>query len=174
HIVGLHGRELVTQELVEAVHDLLGHRDSLLSWPRATAGAREERAMRKERARQTGRRYAGHRDGAAQRDLACERRRIDLDPPEVEAACRAQDGRHARRGGMYVENFVVRLLFKDFLHELGHEVMVAPDRPRALDVASGFEPELALLDIGLPVMDGYELARQLRGLPGLGGAFLVA
>jgi CheY-like chemotaxis protein len=37
-----------------------------------------------------------------------------------------------------------------------------------------FTPTLALLDIGLPVMDGYELARRLRELPSLAGIRLVA
>jgi CheY-like chemotaxis protein len=44
----------------------------------------------------------------------------------------------------------------------------------ALRAAEEFSPELALLDIGLPVMDGYELAERLRGLPGLGGLRLIA
>ena len=37
-----------------------------------------------------------------------------------------------------------------------------------------FRPDVALLDIGLPVMDGYELANRLRDLPGLTGMRLVA
>ena len=44
----------------------------------------------------------------------------------------------------------------------GHVVQVAYDGPTALDVARTFNPQVALLDIGLPVMDGYEVARQLR------------
>jgi signal transduction histidine kinase/ActR/RegA family two-component response regulator len=48
------------------------------------------------------------------------------------------------------------------LSEAGHEVQVAYDGPSALIAAQSFEPRLALLDIGLPVMSGYELARQLR------------
>ena len=39
---------------------------------------------------------------------------------------------------------------------------VAFDGPRALTVAAEFKPTVALIDIGLPVMDGYELARKLR------------
>ncbi|MBA3393642.1 MAG: response regulator [Deltaproteobacteria bacterium] len=50
----------------------------------------------------------------------------------------------------------------------GHVVRVAYDGPTALDVARTFHPQVALLDIGLPVMDGYEVARQLRTLE-LGG-----
>jgi PAS domain S-box-containing protein len=50
----------------------------------------------------------------------------------------------------------------ELLAELGHEVRVAHDGPSALDLASRFHPEVCLLDIGLPVMDGYELGRRLR------------
>jgi CheY-like chemotaxis protein len=39
---------------------------------------------------------------------------------------------------------------------------VAHDGPSALRKAASFRPDIALLDIGLPVMDGYELARHLR------------
>jgi signal transduction histidine kinase len=44
----------------------------------------------------------------------------------------------------------------------GHDVRVAFDGPGALEIAREFRPEAALLDIGLPVMDGYELAGRLR------------
>jgi PAS domain S-box-containing protein len=48
------------------------------------------------------------------------------------------------------------------LTHLGHEVQTAHDAPTALRLARAFRPEVALLDIGLPVMDGYELASRLR------------
>jgi PAS domain S-box-containing protein len=60
------------------------------------------------------------------------------------------------------------------LRRLGHEVAVAHDGPAALDAAAAFAPDLALLDIGLPGMDGYELARRLRADPARGGLQLVA
>jgi len=44
----------------------------------------------------------------------------------------------------------------------GMAVEVAHDGPQALKAAPDFRPNVALLDIGLPVMDGYELARRLR------------
>jgi CheY-like chemotaxis protein len=49
------------------------------------------------------------------------------------------------------------------LRARGHEVRVAHDGASALEVSRTFEPEAALLDIGLPQFDGYELARRMRG-----------
>jgi CheY-like chemotaxis protein/anti-sigma regulatory factor (Ser/Thr protein kinase) len=56
----------------------------------------------------------------------------------------------------------------------GYKTRVAFDAPAALRIAADFRPAIALLDIGLPVMDGYELAARLRGLPELNGIRLFA
>jgi PAS domain S-box-containing protein len=48
------------------------------------------------------------------------------------------------------------------LEQLGYVVEVAPDGPSALERAWSFQPSVILLDIGLPFMDGYEVARHLR------------
>lgn len=56
----------------------------------------------------------------------------------------------------------------------GHEVDVAYSAPDALDVAAVNQPDVVLLDIGLPRMDGYEMARRLRQLPGMAQALLNA
>src|SRR5690606_24427652 len=60
------------------------------------------------------------------------------------------------------------------LSYFGYETRVALDGPGALAAAPGFEPHAALLDIGLPLMDGYELADRLRALPGMDDLRLVA
>jgi CheY-like chemotaxis protein len=60
------------------------------------------------------------------------------------------------------------------LSALGHETQVAFDGPEALRCVGDFAPSVALLDIGLPVMDGYELARRLREVDGLQDLLLVA
>jgi two-component system CheB/CheR fusion protein len=44
----------------------------------------------------------------------------------------------------------------------GHEVQMAADGLAALDAAQAHEPDVVLLDIGLPTMDGFEVARRLR------------
>jgi PAS domain S-box-containing protein len=56
----------------------------------------------------------------------------------------------------------------------GHETRLAFDGTEALAVASGFLPEVILLDIGLPGMDGYCVARTLRESTELCGALLIA
>jgi CheY-like chemotaxis protein len=55
-------------------------------------------------------------------------------------------------------------ILAETLRELGYLVEVAHDGAAALAIAKRFKPQIALLDIGLPVMDGYQLAEQLRGL----------
>jgi PAS domain S-box-containing protein len=53
-------------------------------------------------------------------------------------------------------------LLSEALMARGHVAIVANDGPSALRAAHDFSPEVAVLDIGLPVMDGYELAEKLR------------
>lgn len=55
----------------------------------------------------------------------------------------------------------------EMLRFMGAQSKVARDGFQALEVAQSFAPDLVLLDIGLPGMDGYEVARRLRKLPGL-------
>ncbi|HEX7839721.1 MAG TPA: ATP-binding protein [Kofleriaceae bacterium] len=54
------------------------------------------------------------------------------------------------------------LMLSDALNALGYETRVAHDGPSGIAAAMEFQPAIAMLDIGLPVMDGYELARRLR------------
>jgi len=56
----------------------------------------------------------------------------------------------------------------------GHVTRTAFTGPDALAVAAEFLPEAVLLDIGLPGMDGFEVARRLRAMPALPGVFLIA
>jgi two-component system CheB/CheR fusion protein len=62
----------------------------------------------------------------------------------------------------------------ELLRDYGHEVATAHDGPQALDNARLHHPEIILLDISMPEMDGYEVARRMRGELGLGDALLIA
>jgi CheY-like chemotaxis protein/anti-sigma regulatory factor (Ser/Thr protein kinase) len=65
-------------------------------------------------------------------------------------------------------------MIAELITSLGHETRIAHDGPAALAVVQTFRPDVALLDIGLPVMDGYELGRRLKSDAGLPGIRLVA
>jgi len=56
----------------------------------------------------------------------------------------------------------------------GHDVRLAHDGEAALEEARSFRPDVMFLDISLPKMDGYEVARRLRLEPAMGGLTLVA
>jgi CheY-like chemotaxis protein len=86
---------------------------------------------------------AGHEQGAASPALATHLRLV-------------------RRVLVVDDNADAAELLARVMDQLGCETRTAHDGPSALAVIESFRPELALLDIGLPVMDGYELASHLR------------
>jgi len=69
--------------------------------------------------------------------------------------------RTGRRILVVDDNVDAARLMADALEAVGHETRVAFDGPAALEAARSFAPDAALLDLGLPLMDGYELAEQL-------------
>lgn len=62
----------------------------------------------------------------------------------------------------------------DLLTHEGHTTRVAHDGREALETARTFGPDVAVLDIGMPGMDGYEVARELRRMPQTRHATLIA
>ncbi len=81
---------------------------------------------------------------------------------------------HSRRILLVDDNADAAEVQGDLLEIEGHEVVVVHDGPTALHVAPEYHPDVVLLDIGLPGMDGYEVARRLRQEPALAGTMLVA
>ena len=60
------------------------------------------------------------------------------------------------------------------MRDFGHDVSTAHDGWSALEIATAHRPEVVLLDISMPEMDGFEVARRLREEVGLRDAILVA
>jgi signal transduction histidine kinase len=87
------------------------------------------------------------------------------EPGTAEAAGAASEARPRKRVLVVDDNADAAELVAELLRERGHEVVVAEDGPSALRVAERFVPDVAILDIGLPVMNGYELAAELRRGP---------
>ena len=79
-----------------------------------------------------------------------------------QAGAPSPQGRRPLRVLLVDDNVDAALLLSEVLRLEGHEVVVAHDGAAALEARASFVPDVALLDIGLPVMDGYELARTLR------------
>jgi len=93
----------------------------------------------------------------------------------VEEPLRAQPAGPSRRVLVVDDNVDAALGLGELLRLVGHEVEVVHNAGQALRSARRFQPEIALIDIGLPDMDGYELARRLRAqLPVEAGLQLVA
>ncbi|KAA0254179.1 response regulator [Acidobacteria bacterium ACD] len=79
-----------------------------------------------------------------------------------------------RRILLIEDNEQNRYLVTYLLEAAGWEVLHAPDGPSGLVLAAKALPSLVLLDIDLPGMDGYAVARALRGDPALGEVPVVA
>lgn len=79
-----------------------------------------------------------------------------------------------RRVVLVDDNADARATLADVLEMLGHHVLVAADGPEALRLTWEEQPEAYVVDIGLPGMDGYEVARKLRQTPGGEQALLIA
>jgi CheY-like chemotaxis protein len=93
-------------------------------------------------------------------------------PAERQPSAAAGEG--GRRVLVVDDNADAREALRFLLEDEGHEVRTAGDGPDALREAESFCPDVVLLDIGLPGMDGYEVARRLRTLPAARNALIVA
>ncbi|MBD8542307.1 response regulator [Oxalobacteraceae sp. CFBP 8761] len=80
----------------------------------------------------------------------------------------------ALRIGVVDDNEDAAVTLALLLETLGHTVSVAHSARAALEALPAFEPDVCLLDIGLPEMNGFELARALRARPGTDHAILIA
>ncbi|MGD0674063.1 MAG: ATP-binding protein [Polyangiaceae bacterium] len=95
-------------------------------------------------------------------------------PPPVGAQANPERPARSRRVLVVDDNVDAADTLGEAMELAGHEVRIAHDGPSALEISERFAPEIAFLDIGLPVMDGYELAAQMRRLAGRQPIVLVA
>jgi PAS domain S-box-containing protein len=81
------------------------------------------------------------------------------------AAPAVAGGRRPQRILLVDDNDDARMLLADTLRAVGHEVREASDGEGGLAELASYRPDVAILDIGLPGIDGYEVARQIRARP---------
>ena len=113
------------------------------------------------------------KDRGAEFTIRLPRVTAPLSPAEP-AADRLGPVTHPIRVLVVDDNADAARLLADLLCTLRHEATFAVDGPSALQVAARFKPDVALVDIGLPVMDGYELARRFAAEPDLRAIRMIA
>jgi two-component system cell cycle response regulator DivK len=76
---------------------------------------------------------------------------------------------------LYIEdNPGNRMLVRRILEAEGYTIREAVDGPAGLEMAAQERPDLILLDINLPEIDGYDLAKRMRAMPNLDGVPILA
>ena len=83
-------------------------------------------------------------------------------------------GASSRRVLVVEDNVDAAETLQLLLRMSGYDTRAAYDGAAALSTARAFTPAVVLLDIGLPDKDGYQVARELRALPDMGAALIVA
>src|SRR5438105_13047481 len=89
--------------------------------------------------------------------------------PEVARSERSRPPRSSSMRILVIEdNADTRDMLKMLLMLWGHDVRVADAGPQGVQIAGAFRPEVAVIDIGLPGLDGFEVARPIRSQLGSG------
>ncbi len=115
-----------------------------------------------------------HSEGIGQGSEFTIRMPVSMKPPKQELRDIGPKADSPRRVLIVEDNVGAAKILATVLKRLGnHEVQIAYDGENGLKLAEAFHPELVLLDIGLPGIDGYEVAKRLRQEPE-GNRLLVA
>jgi signal transduction histidine kinase len=162
----------IAPEALEHVFDLFFQTDRTLA--RSKGGLGIGLTLVRRLVEQHGGTVTAHSDGP---DLGA---RFELTLPLQESAPLEDPDTLAPREELPLRCLVVednpdaREMLSEVLRVWGHEVETAPDGLVGLDKLLELRPDLALVDIGLPGIDGYQVAANARARPELNGTFLVA
>jgi signal transduction histidine kinase/ActR/RegA family two-component response regulator len=155
----------MTPELLPRVFELFAQADRSLD--RAQGGMGIGLTLVRSLVEMHGGHVQAHSEGPGQGSqftITLPRSRTAAAPTCVDASPPAHSGHDASRRRILVieDNPDARRVLKRLLEIWGHEVSEAEDGPRGLQRAIEERPEIALVDVGLPGLDGYNLAQQIR------------
>ncbi|QDT55823.1 Autoinducer 2 sensor kinase/phosphatase LuxQ [Caulifigura coniformis] len=102
--------------------------------------------------------------------------RVSAESPVKLFSAQSSDGPGPRalRFVVIEDNDDIRSTVVELIRKLGHDVWIASDGPSGIEIIERARPDVALVDIGLPGLDGYELARRISAIPALKATRLVA
>lgn len=90
------------------------------------------------------------------------------------SAGEATSAERLRRILIVEDNTDIRESLRDVLELSGHLIYEAEDGPKGVETAADVRPDVALIDVGLPAFDGYEVARRIRSMPAGHNVILIA
>jgi DNA-binding response OmpR family regulator len=99
---------------------------------------------------------------------------IETGGPSGTYAALEEQPQTPRRVLVIDDNLDIARSLADYLAAAGHSVVTAADGEAGLALAQSFKPEAVILDIGLPGIDGFDVARKLRDRPETAQATLIA
>jgi CheY-like chemotaxis protein len=95
-------------------------------------------------------------------------------PKQTTSSARAFAAGVPRSVVIVEDNADVRAGLRQILELAGHSVIEAADGKAGVDAIVGVRPDVAFVDIGLPILDGYGVAREVRSRPDMRSTLLVA
>jgi len=145
------------------------------AWQRAQGGLGIGLSLVKEFVERHGGRVEARSDGPGKGSEFVVRLPIEVETAAVLPPTLAETSHGPRRRVLVVDdNRAAAESLAMLLGYMGHEVRTAYDGEAGLATAAAFRPELILMDLGMPRVDGYEAARRIRTEPWGRGPFLVA
>jgi hypothetical protein len=100
--------------------------------------------------------------------------RLDAKPSEPKTVVEDDEPKQRFRVLVVDDVPAIAKMFTMLVGAMGHEVHSAPSAPEGIELARELRPDIVFSDICMPDMDGYELARQFRGLSELDSSMLIA
>jgi signal transduction histidine kinase/CheY-like chemotaxis protein len=166
----------IAPEFLPRIFDLFSQGD--LSPSRSESGLGIGLTMVKRLVELHGGSVEAHSEGAGRGTEFVVRLPLATAPAVASAGDTRNSGRPAGTSGSRVlivdDNGDAAETLADVARLWGHEVQTAPDGASALRLLREFRPQIVLLDISMPGMDGYEVARRVRSCPELGPVSLIA
>jgi signal transduction histidine kinase/ActR/RegA family two-component response regulator len=162
----------IAPEMLNAVFELFTQADSSLH--RADGGLGLGLALVRSLVEQHQGRITAHSAGPGHGATFVVRLPVAMSAPEAPDSGDRTDAGVCRRVLVVEDKDDARESLRAVLELAGHEVRCAADGASAIDVAAEWPPEIALVDIGLPGLDGYEVAQRLRRTAAGRDIYLVA